>query len=140
MLFGLDCYGLFRQVYNGKSMENFKFNCISSGEYELYFDKEKKIIQKLIKLQEIFLKHYYECYKNISKEYGDMEKQLIFSAACMYIPDIPCRVIDEGIEELCILFYARGCMFLHELMLKIYGRDELSSDVDGKLYKRWEFK
>ena len=61
----------------------------------------------------------------------------MFSAACMYIPDIPCRIIDEGIEDLCLVFYARGCMLLHELMLKLYGQDELSSDIDGSLYNHW---
>ena len=64
----------------------------------------------------------------------------MFSAACMYIPDIPCRIIDEKIEDLCIAFYVRGIMLLHELMLKIYGKDELSSDIYGKLYKRWPLK
>ena len=93
-----------------------------------------------MQLQKSFFDLYCKNYSKIANKSEDVELQLMFSVACMYIPDIPCRIIDEEIEELCLIFYARGCMFLHELMLKIYGRDELSSDIDGDLYERWLIK
>lgn len=137
MLFGLDCYGLFRKAYHENNFENFKFENISDRNYKLTYNVDSFIVNNLMYLQEIFLDYFYKYYTKLVSENENIELQLMFSAACMYIPDIPCRMIDEKIEELCIIFYARGSMFLHELMLKIYGRDELSSDIDGKLYKHW---
>lgn len=63
--------------------------------------------------------------------------QLLFSFACMYIPDVPCRIIDEQNEDLALAFYARGCMIMHKLFLHIYREDMFSSDRDGCQFEMW---
>lgn len=137
MLFGLDCYGLFRRAYHEEQFKAFRFVRNASFCYELMYNKRDKTVQKLINAQKTFVNTYYSCCQKTEEGNENSLLQLMFSAACMYIPDIPCRMIDENMEELCIAFYARGCMFLHELMLLLYGCDELSSDIDGTMYSRW---
>lgn len=134
MLFGLDCYGLFRRAYHKDRFDSFRFTRTAPRSYSLIYNEQSPTVQKLINAQKAFLNAYTRCHKDAA---GNSYLQLMLSAACMYIPDIPCRIIDEQMEELCIAFYARGCMFLHELMLALYSIDELSSDIDGSQYMRW---
>ncbi len=137
MLFGLDCYGLFRRGYHSGRFDNFSFSKIGDRSFRLSFDWESIAVKHLISAQDIFERKLGSIYEARFGSIEDLRLQLLFSFACMYIPDVPCRMIDEQDEDLALIFYARGCMILHKLFLYVYGRDIFSSDQDGRRFDMW---
>lgn len=140
MLFGLDCYGLFRRGYHLGEFQDFNFTQISDCGFLLSFNSESKSVKHLIIAQNIFMREFEKIYEKSEECNGDGRLQLLFSFACMYIPDVPCRMIDEKNEELSLIFYARGCMIMHKLFIYLYGKDSLSSDYSGEQFEMWPMK
>lgn len=140
MMFGLDCYGLFRRGYHLGEFHDFDFSQISDRTFLLSFNSRSVSVKHLIMAQNIFLREFRKMYENSAESGSDGRLQLLFSFACMYIPDIPCRMIDEENEKLALIFYARGCMVMHKLFLYIYGEDCFSSDYSGEQFDMWPMK
>lgn len=137
MMFGLDCYGLFRRAYRDGGRD-FCFERQSDGGFTLVFDSRSAAVAHLIAAQETFLETFLRLHAQA--EGGEGRLKLLFAAAFMYLPDIPCRMIDEQSEELALAFYARGCMSLHRCFLYAFGEDVLSSDRDGRQCEIWPMR
>lgn len=137
MLFGLDCYGLFRRAYRAQRFADFRFDRKTDGGFTLVFNRKSVTVERLIAAQEVFVETFLRLHRKAAGDESEGMLMLLFSAAFMYLPDVPCRMIDEQKEELALAFYARGCMTLHRFFLYAYGKDILSSDPDGECFRFW---
>ncbi|MCU7668468.1 hypothetical protein [Bacillus thuringiensis] len=132
MLLGIDTLDIFR-IFNGKlekKLYKFNKNGKKAGIYtfDLRFLVDNPVLNKYIKSNDLFWKiinkhssrkeSILSCEKNI-------QLKLLFSQACMYHPDISCRIIFEKDEELALCMYLRGSMMMRNFMDYYYGIDPL---------------
>jgi hypothetical protein len=127
MLFGLDCYGLFRRAMQKQDFSNFKYFCHSENRYTLVFHTDHLIVQRLMYCQHLWMDLLK---KQAGNDWLRKQKQYALAFAFMYHPDIPCRIIAEQNEDLCLLFYLRGMMVLRYCLKIIFGRDPLTNDFE----------
>ena len=130
MLFGLDCYGLFRRAVQKQDFSNFQYIYHGENRYTLLFHTDRPIVKRLIYCQHLWM--------DLLREYAGVDwprkqKQYAFAFAFMYHPDIPCRIVAEQNEDLCLLFYLRGMMVLRYCLQIIYGRDPLVENCESAI-------
>ncbi|MDR3587612.1 MAG: hypothetical protein P4L59_20210 [Desulfosporosinus sp.] len=126
MLFGLDCYGLFRKGFLINDFSHFYFVADKGNNYTLTFNRNSVTIQHLMESQKTWWRLMQKLPDEFSDNWGKRSLQYLFSFAFMYLPDIPCRIIDEKNEMLALSFYTRGMMIMRIFMSKAYGKDPLS--------------
>lgn len=142
MLLGLDCFDLFRRYYNIPKQNKYCFSMQDSIDIDSYTLK--------FNLSDTIIKHY----KNAQEKWWDIlakledeegmslkekeieRKRFLFSFAHMYHPDIACRMIYEGSEELALAFYVRGMMIMRHFVQQVWGCDMLIPDAKPILL--WE--
>lgn len=126
MLFAIDTYEIIR-IFNGKKKRKlYKYDCKTKEKYIFELDITDDLVVKYIKAKEYFWEMLKDnnFYKSVvDEEY--LELKFKFSEATMHISDVPCRVIDEKDEEMCICFYLRGLQLLKQFIIDVYGCDLL---------------
>lgn len=142
MLFGMDCFDLFRQYYSNPHQTKFYFRMIEGGDIDSYilkFDLSDEIIKHYKNTQQ----EWWRIMKMIQLEKGLDRKQVerekkrfLFSFAHMYHSDIPCRMIDEGAETLLMTFYVRGMMIMRYFIQEVWKKDVLAPESKSVLL--WE--
>ncbi len=125
MFFGLDCYSLFRRAMLKQDFSDFEYICHGENNYTLVYRTESPVVQRLMYCQHLWMDLLKE---QAGNAWPRKQKQYAFAFAFMYHPDIPCRIVAEQNEDLCILFYLRGMMVLRYCLQILYGRDPLSED------------
>ncbi|AMW99779.1 hypothetical protein [Rummeliibacillus stabekisii] len=123
LLLGADTLDIFR-IFNGKCADKlYQYECVENNrmvdEYKLEFDINSPIVKKYDNTTE-FIWEYLMSHPRLN-EYDIL--RFLFSQACMYHPDVPCRIIDEKDEEIAICMYLRGSMMLRKFMDYVYGSD-----------------
>ncbi len=140
MMFGLDNYGLFRRTHHKQLNKEYTFEKVGDREYILSYFSEGFFVKRIIRLQQEFLSMFNHLAQEKEPMVDEWKKYLWFAFAFMYIPDIPCRVIDEQNEKLSLEFYARGILTIHKMMLEVFSKDVLSSDSTGDYFQLWYMK
>lgn len=130
MLFGFDCYGLFRRAIQNQDFSCFQYICHDEDQYALLFRTDHPIVQRLMYCQRLWIDLLKE---QAGSDWTRKQKQYIFAFAFMYHPDIPCRIIAEQNEDLCLLFYLRGMMVLRYCLQIIYGKDPLVENCESTI-------
>lgn len=129
LLFGIGGYDILR-FFNGKvNSKAYIFEELPQSSnihsFIYYFDKENAIVQRCTSLRKNFLSFLKKIdYSHLIKEEYILEK-ILFSEFTMYLSDIPCRVIDEKDEEMCICFLLEGILLLSDYFKLIYKNDFL---------------
>lgn len=125
LLLGADTLDIFR-IFNGKISDKlYRYECIENNgivdEFKLEFDTNSPIVEKYNSTTEFI----WEYLKNKAVINESDILRFLFSQACMYHPDVPCRIIDESDEEMAICMYLRGTMLIRGFMDYAYGIDPL---------------
>lgn len=126
LLFGIGRYDIIR-FHNGKTNTKvYQFEKVLTGnsiDYTLYYNRERgNIVEKCDILRERLLSLL-----SIELEEKVAEKNLVlkafFSEFAMYISDIPCRIVDEESEEMCMMFLFQGVLQMKGFFEVAYGKD-----------------
>lgn len=143
LMFGLDCYDLFRSSSREDFRNNYKLTCTPGGsvdEYTLLFDSKDEVIAHYRETQTFFASQREKLFAKIcstTEEARKHELQCLFAQAFMYHPDIPCRMIDECSEDMALCFHFRGLMLMRQFLDKVYGRDPLRDPNDTSSVELW---
>lgn len=127
MLLGIDTFDIFRIFNNGSTYKLLTDYSNEIPEFQFHFIEGS--IYKRYENAYNFFWEFMERNNYFESEFEENESSLrlkfLFSQSMMYHPDIPCRMIYEKDEELAILMYLRGMMFIKKLMIEIYNYDPL---------------
>lgn len=134
LLFGITSYDIFR-LYNGKQKEkayHIKYIGSHQGirEYNYSFDHNCSIVKRSGIARKNLLEKLNETSYQQKIGEKDLLCKILFSESTMLISDIPCRIVDEKNEEMCLVFLIEGILTMSRFLEFELGIDPLKDNYE----------